>query len=116
MPVKRECKHPCCGDTCRKDKPKKPRKRLNPISKKQGKRNREYAKERKEFLEDNPACQAQLKTCLGKSTQVHHKRGRVGKNFLDKKTWLACCQWCHDVIELNPELAKELGLSESRLT
>lgn len=112
----KECKHPTCNETCRRPKVKKPRQRLNPISKKQGKRLREYGKERRKFLEENPVCQAQLKTCTGQSTQVHHKKGRIGKNMLDKKTWLACCQWCHDVIELNPELAKELGLSESRLS
>jgi hypothetical protein len=31
-------------------------------------------------------------------------------------TWLAVCRNCHTFIEENPEAAKEMGFSESRLT
>lgn len=113
----KNCKHSTCdGEYCRRTpKPKPLRKPIRKYSRKRQKDNRSYSTLRKEFLSEHPICEAGLKTCQGNSTQVHHKKGRVGENFLDVSTWLACCQWCHDVIELNPSLAKQLGLSESRL-
>lgn len=112
------CSHPCCPDTgpCRKAKEKKHRKRLNPISKKQGKRIREYAKERKRFLVEGDLCEAGLEGCTGLATDLHHPGGRIGDRLTDVKRCKKLCRNCHEKIERSPDLAKRLGLSESRLT
>jgi hypothetical protein len=75
----------------------------------------EYSKKRAAFLALYPICQAKLVGCTATTTDVHHKAGRVGDNYLKVSTWLAVCRNCHKFIEENPESAKELGLSESRL-
>jgi hypothetical protein len=75
----------------------------------------EYSKKRLAFLALHVTCQAKLVGCTGASTDVHHKAGRVGDNYLNMSKWLALCRNCHSWIETNPEDAKELGYSESRL-
>ncbi len=76
--------------------------------------NREYSKLRKEFLSKHPMCQAKIHNCSLKSTDVHHMKGR-GKYHLDITTWLSVCRNCHNWIEVNPEDAKDLGFSISRV-
>jgi len=49
------------------------------------------------------------------ATEVHHKKGRIGKLLLDIRFWLPVTPDCHKKIELNPEWAKEKGYSLSRL-
>lgn len=57
------------------------------------------------FLEDNPACLL----CGKRATQIHHTKGRIGKNFLDVKTWAALCFECHYALHNKiPELRKKL--------
>lgn len=52
----------------------------------------------------------------GKQTnQVHHKKGRIGSLLLDQRYWLAVSDEGHREIELNPDWAKEMGYSLSRL-
>jgi len=75
----------------------------------------EYTKKRTLFLIAHPNCQAKLVGCTGKATDVHHAAGRVGENYLNMSKWKALCRSCHRWVEENPEEAKELGLSESRL-
>lgn len=72
---------------------------------------KDYNKQREVFLKDNPACGV----CCGIASQVHHKRGRIGKDLNDKRYWLPVCPDCHRWIEEHPEVAKEMGYSESRL-
>ena len=74
----------------------------------------EYTKKRTAFLALYPICQARLVNCTQVATDVHHKAGR-GENHNVISTWLAVCRSCHSWIELNPEEAKELGFSKSRL-
>ena len=94
------------------DKPKS----ISPVSKKRQVEMDEYSKLRMVFLIAKPLCEAYLVgTCTRTSTDVHHKAGRVGENYLKIGTWLAVCRNCHTWIENNPEEAKELGFSESRL-
>lgn len=88
------------------------------IPKKSDKRidaDRVYAKQRLKFLKKNPFCKAGLTGCTKVAEDVHHKKGRVGDNYLDEKTWLSVCRSCHTIIESEPEKSKRLGLSESRL-
>ncbi len=86
---------------------------MKKASKKMAKLNREYSKLRKEFLENNPLCNAVIDNCGLTATDVHHMKGR-GLYHLDIKTWLPVCRSCHMWIETHPEDAKELGFSISK--
>jgi hypothetical protein len=90
-------------------------KSISPVSKKRQVEMDEYSKKRKLFLIANPNCQAKLVGCSGEATDVHHSAGRIGDNYLNISKWKALCRNCHRFVEENPEEAKELGLSESRL-
>jgi hypothetical protein len=91
-------------------------KSISPVSTKRRGEMDKYALLRDAFITAKPRCEANLVgTCTGTSTDVHHKAGRVGENYLKIGTWLSVCRSCHRWIEDNPEAAKELGLSESRL-
>jgi uncharacterized protein YifE (UPF0438 family) len=76
-------------------------------------REKVYLKVRKKFLEKNPVCD--FEGCWKKSTEVHHKKGRIGKLLTDDKHFMAVCPAHHRWIEKNPHSAKEKGYSESRL-
>jgi hypothetical protein len=110
----KQCKHPCCGDTCRKAKPKPKRKPIRKVSKTRSRENRIYSTKRKKFLSEGDICE--FPDCGQPATDCHHSQGRVGKNFLDTKTWKKLCRKHHRIVEENPRLAKKMGLSESRLT
>jgi hypothetical protein len=89
-------------------------KSINKVSDSQKAKNKIYNKIRPIFLDNHKICQAKLHGCTVASREVHHKKGRIGKNFLDITTWLAVCPNCHRWIEANPEAAKSLGLSDNR--
>lgn len=74
-----------------------------------------YLKKRRIFMEQNKTCQAQLSGCTHLATDLHHPRGRLGKNLTDETNFLALCRPCHTYIETHPEFAKEKGFSLSRL-
>jgi hypothetical protein len=90
-------------------------KSISPVSAKRRVEMDEYSKLRNVFLIAKPYCEAKLVGCTRVSTDVHHKAGRSGNNYLKVGTWAALCRSCHSYIELNPEEAKELGFSQSRL-
>ena len=90
-------------------------KSISPVSAKRQVEMDTYGKLREAFLVVKSKCEAKLPHCTGASTDVHHKAGRVGDNYLKIGTWLAVCRSCHGWIETNPLEAKELGFSESRL-
>lgn len=95
----------------------KKRKPIAPRSRKKQEEDREYSVLRKGFLYYHQHCQAQLQNiCTRHATDVHHKAGRIGKNYLDVRTWLAVCRSCHMWIEEHPKEAKELGYSQSKIT
>lgn len=99
------------------DQPEKVKKvyKIPKFSKKRASQNREYDKARKEFLFDNPICQArQIPGCDYYASDVHHKSGRIGDKLTDKSGFLAVCRYCHQKIELNPEWAKKRGFSTNR--
>lgn len=74
--------------------------------------NKEYERVKKEFLRKHKCCEA----CGdAPSTEVHHKRGRVGKLLTDVRFFLAVCRPCHFHIESDPVFSKQMGYSESRL-
>ena len=84
-------------------------------SKKRASQEAKYAKERLKFLDKNDLCQARLLGCSYHATDIHHKEGREGELLLLQSKWLAVCRECHETIEMNPNMAKELDLSLSRL-
>lgn len=95
---------------------RKPPERIRPMSRTRQKAESEYSRKRTAFLALHEHCQARLSGCTGKATDIHHKAGRVGDNLLNLSTWIAVCRSCHQWIEEHPAEAKELQLSESRLS
>jgi hypothetical protein len=103
----------------RAKKPMK-RSRLKPVSDKRKKEAAIYAKKRSEFLALHRHCECcptrnayeygfnGLKNRFWMAQDVHHTKGRTGKNFLDEETWLAVCRTCHDWIHANPNTARAL--------
>jgi hypothetical protein len=79
-----------------------------------------YSKMRKEFLNEpeNSTCRAKLPGCMGQFKEnltVHHTKGR-GLYYLDKTTWIPLCLSCHEWVETHPQEAREMNLSQSKLT
>jgi len=64
---------------------------------------------RNKFMKEKPMCEAALPICNGKSTDVHHIKGR-GLNHLKVDTWLSVCRECHNYIHSYPKEARDLGL------
>lgn len=83
------------------------------ISQKRKIENAKYIVLRIEFLgkKENSICPVTGE----KTTEIHHKKGRVGSLFLNTKFWLGVSRKGHLKIENNPEWAKENGFSENRL-
>lgn len=80
---------------------------LRRISKKRAKEGRTYTEVSGAFLADNPTCEM----CkVAASTELHHKRGRVGSLLCDTRFFAACCNYCHTFIHANPAIARQLGL------
>jgi hypothetical protein len=90
-------------------------KSIPPISTKRKVEMDEYGKKRAAYLALHSTCQANLVDCTGQATEIHHKAGRTGELYTKVSNFLAVCRNCHTYIELNPDDAKHLGLSESRL-
>ena len=97
-----------------KPKEKKVFKPIPKISKKRKVENLQYQVSRIEFLgkKENLICPVTGE----KTTEIHHKKGRVGSLFLDTRFWLAVSRKGHKKIEENPEWAKKEGYSLSRLS
>lgn len=94
-------------------KQEKPKQAIANVSEKEKERQKEYKKVRKEYMTEHPKCE--FKGCNKVSTELHHRRGRIGSNLTDKTTFLALCHEHHRLIEDNPVMAKQEGYSESRL-
>ena len=86
---------------------------IRKLSKKREAQNREYLGLRKGYFYNNPLCEVKL--CDNLATEIHHKKGRIGKLLTDVGNFLAVCRECHTKIELNPTWAKQQGYSKSRL-
>lgn len=95
----------------KKDKPKK--KGIRKVSPKRKEDNEKYSVLRKEFLKLYPVCLSGV--CQNASTDVHHKKGRIGSLFLDTEFWMPVCRECHQWIETHPVEAKEKGYSLNRI-
>ena len=110
--LQKHCSDEKCIDACKKQKAN-----VKPIAKLSNKKKQEmavYLKLRSDFLNkpENKICPITNEP----TTDVHHKKGRVGKLFLDTNYWLAVSRKGHQKIELNPEWAKENNYSLNRLS
>lgn len=86
-------------------------------SKKRAKQEREYAKIAKEFLSENEYCVVHSdEDTICRSTQIHHKKGRIGSLLTDTRYFLAVCDEAHKQIEANPKWARIMKYSLSRLS
>lgn len=94
-----------------KKEPKK-RTRINRESKRRSNQNRQYAKDRKTYLNKHKSC---VGNCGKRSSEIHHAAGRIERLLLDQQYWRALCHDCHVKAENNPDWAKENGLSLERL-
>ena len=103
----------------------KPRKPLPKVSKKRAIENAKYTVQKIQFMSksENKICPVTYQP----TTDIHHKMGRVGfadswarinniPMLLDERYWLAVSREGHRQIEENPEWAKEMGYSLSRLS
>lgn len=86
---------------------------IKKLSKKRQAENKIYLTIREKFLQENPQCAVYPSE---KATQVHHKKGRIGKLLTDVRYFLPVSDRAHREIELNPEWAKKMGYSLSRLS
>lgn len=50
------------------------------------------------------------------TTDIHHKRGRIGNLLLDTRYWVALSREGHKYVEEHPDWAKQNGFSLDRLT
>lgn len=83
---------------------------LRRVSKKtssRSKRLRLYEKAKIEYLSRFVVCESEF--CNNNSSQIHHKKGRIGSLLWDKNFFLAVCPFCHTKIETNRKWAMEKG-------
>jgi hypothetical protein len=91
--------------------PRKRAKRIKPVSDKRAHELGVYKLLRKVLLEEEPICQVCKKN---KSTQCHHKAGRVGKLLTQWTNLLAVCHGCHQDLTIRSKEAIANGYSEYR--
>lgn len=98
-----------------KESDEKPKKvyTIPKVSKKYGAELAKYNRRVKEWKIENPICD--FPECNKATVDCHHMRGRQ-KYLNNERYWLPVCRTHHDLIENHPDLAKELGLSISRLS
>lgn len=64
-----------------------------------------YRKRRDSFLKKHPNCM--VSGCCNKSSDLHHKMGRIGKALIDTKWFMAVCRGCHNKIHNSSKWAEE---------
>lgn len=89
----------------RRKKGLKQRTPLRRVSKVRQTQLRRYSAARLEFLREHIRCAI----CGQRSTEVHHKRGRIGVRLLDFENCIALCLRCHKKIHDNPKWARSAG-------
>lgn len=118
--LQKHCDSPECNDSKQEYQAnkisgtKKPQKAIKKVSEKRSIENLQYSADRIVFLgkPENKICPITKKP----TTDVHHKKGRVGSLFLNQRYWVALSREGHKYVEENPEWAKENGFSLNRLS
>lgn len=90
--------------------------RLKAVSDKQAQLLSAYSSLRRLYFSkpEHQFCKARLLSCSVDATEIHHMKGR-GPWLMAMETWLPVCRACHVYIENNPEEARVLGFSKSRV-
>lgn len=104
-----------CSPSCfYADQERKPKKTyiIQNNSKKRSTQNRQYLKDRKDFLSlpENQICF--IEGCNRKATTIEHRAGRIESLLLDRRFWAACCAEHNLELESNPELSAKYQLSK----
>jgi len=89
----------------------KKRKVIQKVSEKKQEKLKPYAILRRNYLKENPVCEANLIGCEGNSVEIHHCHTSEAY-FLKAQTWKAVCRFCHSQIEtkLSAFVRRKLGL------
>lgn len=72
-----------------------------------------YRRVRDRYFKDHPVCE--YIGCNSQDVTLHHMRGRLGSLLTDKRYFKSLCLPHHQFVELHPDQAKQMGLSQSRL-
>jgi hypothetical protein len=99
---------PKCFNVWRKTNMPKP---ILQVSTKRQLDNKTYSVLRVKFLSENKICPITGTP----TTDIHHKKGRVGSLFLDVRYWIALSRKGHKYVEEHPKWAKQNGYSLKRL-
>lgn len=103
-------KAPWCASKPVTPKARKPVRRVSKVT---AKRNRDYAKVKREFLKRNPFCQVCLESGrpMKFSDTAHHIKPRSVSPELvcEPGNLLSCCDSCHAEIHNNPTWARARG-------
>ena len=94
------------------------RTRIRPVSRKRARRDRDYPKQRERVYERSGGfCEAPMHdvSCTGRCEQVHHLAGRQGPDPHRLDNLIGLSAACHRLAHARPQLAREWGLSVSRL-
>jgi len=68
---------------------------INPVAPKRAKELAIYRPLRDKYMEENPICEC----CKEKpSSELHHRKGRMGELVYYVLFFMACCTWCHKKI------------------
>ncbi len=86
-------------------------KKPNQVSNQQKLLNKAYKILAAELKPLHPKCQGNLSGCTGKTTDIHHSKGRRGILLIISRYFKYLCHDCHDFCTVNSKEAKELGLS-----
>lgn len=105
------CSYECAGKSQKTGKPKKTYK-IPQMSKKRKVEYLQYTSDRLIFLSKSENQICFIDGCKNKSTTIEHRAGRIGKNYLDQKTWAGCCHFHNLELERDPELSKKYQLSK----
>ncbi len=88
-------------------------KAIAPISKSRAEALKRYRRLRDKHFEEYPVCQ--FPGCTSRKITLHHARGRLGAFLTDKRYFRSLCQEHHRYVELHPDEAQKLNLSQKRL-
>lgn len=95
---------------------RKPKGVIPQVSEKRVMANKEYDRVAKQYKKEHPKCEANLKDCTKKTTDIHHQAGKSNAALLiNPDYFLGCCRKCHQWIEMHPHESVALGLSVPRL-
>jgi hypothetical protein len=107
----RYCKYcwSCHSDNTKAQKPTV--KSIPHVSSKRKKKDAEYSKLRKRYLEEYPICKVHVKNCTKTATDIHHKHSGSERElyYLVQSTWLPVCRSCHNFLHKYPKIARDLN-------